>query len=155
MPAHDFLFCIPLLIFFGHTFEQMKKQFSYLIVVLIFFACNISKYQPAPTALQAGREFIDACLKGDFDKADFYMADDSTNNSYLLNIETDYHQKTADEKIQYGKASINIIEDAAINDSTHIINYKNSYDNIGRKVKVVNSNGIWLVDFKYTFDGNL
>ena len=52
-------------------------------------------------------------------------------------------------------ASRPINEDATVNDSTHIINYKNSYDNTGRKVKVILSNNEWLVDFKYTFDGNL
>ena len=57
--------------------------------------------------------------------------------------------------MEYGKASINIIEDAAMNDSVHIINYKNSYDNMARKVKVIKRDDKWLVDFKYTFNGNL
>ena len=48
-----------------------------------------------------------------------------------------------------------INEDAALNDTMHIINYSNSYDKIARKVKVIQRNGNWLVDFKYTFNGNL
>jgi hypothetical protein len=59
------------------------------------------------------------------------------------------------EKKEYHDASITIFEDAVLNDTTHIINFQNSYDKIGRKVKVILHNESWLVDFKYTFDGNL
>ena len=59
------------------------------------------------------------------------------------------------EKQEYNNASIIVYENAAINDSTHIINYQNSYDKVGRKVKVVLKNDIWQVDFKYTFNPNL
>ena len=131
----------------------MEKLFI-LFFTVIFLSCGTS-YSPATTALEGGREFIDACLKGDFDKAAYYMIDDDANNDYLLKIKRDFHEKGSEQRIEYGKASINIIEDAAINDSVHIINYKNSYDNIVRKVKVIRRDDKWLVDFKYTFNGNL
>jgi hypothetical protein len=131
----------------------MKKLFP-LFLIVMFLSCSPG-YSPASTALEGGREFIDACLTGDFDKAAFYMIDDSGNNNYLLKIKRDFHENSSEQRIEYGKASINIIEDAAINDSTHIINYKNSYDNIARKVKVIRRDDKWLVDFKYTFNGNL
>ena len=134
----------------------MKKLKRYICCIsLIAIACNASDYQPATTALEGGREFIDACLKGDFDKAGFYMIDDSSNNKNLLKIKRDYDFKPADQKHNYATASIIINSDETINDSTHIINYANSYDKVSRKVKVINRNGKWLVDFKYTFDGNL
>lgn len=132
---------------------SMKKLFI-LYCTIMFLSCGTS-YPPATTALEGGREFIDACLKGDFDKAAFYMIDDSENNAHLLKIKRDFHEKGSEQRIEYGKASINIIEDAAIDDSIHIINYKNSYDNIARKVKVIRRDDKWLVDFKYTFNGNL
>ena len=132
----------------------MKALFiSLSLFVLITCGCN--SYPAATTALEGGREFIDACLKGDFKKASFYMIDDNTNNSELLKLKRDYNTKGQEEKHAYSTASINIMEDATVNDSTHIINYKNSYDNIARKVKVINRNGKWLVDLKYTFNGNL
>jgi len=134
----------------------MKKLKRYICCIsLIAIACNAPNYQPATTALEGGREFIDACLKGDFDKAGFYMIDDSSNNKNLLKIKRDYDFKPADQKHNYATASIIINSDETINDSTHIINYANSYDKVSRKVKVINRNGKWLVDFKYTFDGNL
>jgi hypothetical protein len=135
--------------------KKVRQFICCLLVVLAICACNNTNYPSATTALEGGREFIDACLKGDFKKASSYMIDDSTNSSELLKLKRDYNTKGQEEKHAYGTASIIIMEDATINDLTHIINYKNSYDNIARKVKVVNSNGKWLVDLKYTFNGNL
>ena len=118
--------------------------------------CSCSeKYSKAENALDAGREFIDGCLKGDFDKATYYMLDDTQNKKLLLEQKRNYDGKSKQEKLEYSQASIIINEDATINDSTHIINYQNSYDKIGRKVKVILNNSKWLVDFKYTFNGNL
>ena len=122
---------------------------------MLLLFCSCSQYRPASTALEGGREFIDACLKGDFKKATVYMVDDSENEKDLLKIKRDYDSKNEDNKHSYATASIIINEDATINDTTHIVNYKNSYDQFARKVKVVQRNGKWLVDFKYTFNGNL
>jgi len=124
-------------------------------IVAIVCACNTNNYQNAETALDGGREFIDGYLKGDFKQAFFYMINDSINNSELLKIKRDYNLKSQDDKHKYATASIIINTDEAIDDSTHIINYENSYDKIARKIKVIYRNGKWLVDFKYTFNGNI
>lgn len=131
----------------------MNKRFLCLCI-FVLAACN-SNYENAVTALDGGREFIDGCLKGDFKQASFYMINDSANNSELMKIKRDYDSKTADEKQNYGTASIIINSDETLSDTEHIINYSNSYDKIARKVKVINRDGKWLVDFKYTFNGNL
>lgn len=132
------------------------KYLSVLLIGVLLFGCsNEKKYPKAENAFDAGREFIDGCLKGDFDKAGFYMINDEKNNSLLLSQKRNYDTKSSTEKQEYHDASIIINEDATINDSIHIINYQNSFDKTGRKVKVILRNGTWLVDFKYTFDGNL
>jgi hypothetical protein len=134
----------------------MKAQFiSFCFLVFAVCSCNINNYDNAVTALDGGREFISGCLKGDFKQASFYMIQDSANESNLLKIKRDYNLKSADQKSAYASASIIINNDETINDTTHIINYSNSYDKIARKVKVINRNGKWLVDFAYTFNGNL
>jgi hypothetical protein len=134
----------------------MKALFVFIYFAAVVVAgCNTSNYEDAVTALDGGREFIDGCLKGDFKQAAYYMINDSINNSDLLKIKRDYNSKSADEKHKYAAASIIINSDETITDSMHIINYANSYDKIARKVKVLNVNGKWLVDFKYTFNGNL
>jgi hypothetical protein len=120
----------------------------------VLCSCN-QKYSKAENALDAGREFIDGCLKGDFNKAEYYMLDDEQNKKLLLEQRRNYEGKSKQEKQEYSQASIIINEDATINDSTHIINYRNSYDKIARKVKVILNDDKWFVDFKYTFNGNL
>ena len=128
-------------------------SFIFCCVALVY--CNVKKYTKAENPLDAGREFIDACLKGDFDKASYYMLQDDQNNSLLLQQKRNYDVKSNKEKDEYSNASIIIFEDDAVNDSTHVINYQNSYDKVGRKVKVIEHNDTWSVDFKYTFNGNL
>ncbi|MFL9485234.1 hypothetical protein ACI6Q2_20795 [Chitinophagaceae bacterium LWZ2-11] len=125
--------------------------------LLFFTSCgsNEGSYHAAENALDGGREFIDACLKGDFAKAKFYMIDDEQNKKYLQQIEADYRKKDRNGRSQYREASINISEVADITENETIINYNNSFDKIGRKVKVIKQGGIWLVDLKYTFNPNL
>ena len=135
----------------------MRLTTSSIIIFFcsIIFSCAEKHYTRAEDALDAGREFIDGCLKGDFDKASYYMLQDDENKSLLLQQKRNYDAKSKKEKQEYNNASIIVYENAAINDSTHIINYQNSYDKVGRKVKVVLKNDTWLVDFKYTFNPNL
>ena len=113
------------------------------------------EYKNADNALDAGREFIDACLKGDFVKASFYMIPDDKNKDCLAKIEKQYRDKDRDGRRQYREASINIVEIANPTEAVTIINYSNSYDKIAHKIKVIQQNNKWLVDFKYTFDPNL
>ncbi|MFP5042594.1 hypothetical protein [Parasediminibacterium sp. JCM 36343] len=135
----------------------MMKYLTLCIAFLIISACGnpTSDYKDATNALDAGRGFIDACLKGDFIKAGFYMVQDEQNKKYLAQIETQYREKGREGRQQYREASINIAEVDEVTESMTIINYSNSYDKIGHKVKVMLQNGRWLVDFKYTFNPNL
>ena len=105
--------------------------------------------------MDAGREFIDASLKGDFEKAKAYILHNKNNDEQFEKMIDDYRQKSTEQKQQYHDASLNILEEDTVSDSVHIINYKNSFDNIARKVKVLNTANGWLVDLSYTFSGNL
>ena len=134
---------------------QIKYGITFLFAFILSSCITNKNYTKAENALDAGREFIDGILKGDFDRAAFYMINDPINNDLLLKQKKSFATKSDQEKAEYNEASITIFEDAVINDSTHIINYQNSYDKTGRKVKVILRNDSWLVDFKYTFDGNL
>ena len=83
------------------------------------------------------------------------MVNDGENNKDLEQIKMNYNAKTIEQKQQYHDASIIVNEDETVSDSVHIINYMNAYDKIARKIKVILHNGVWQVDFKYTFNGNL
>ena len=135
-------------------YDYMKRWlFIVCINAALLFSC--SSYPKAEDPLDAAREFIDACLKGDFDKAGFYMLQDDENKMQLEKLKGDYRTRSASEKEEYKAASINILEEDTVNDTLHIIDYKNSYDNIARKARVIQRDGAWLVDLKYTFNGNL
>lgn len=120
-------------------------------------ACSqqTNSYPAAENALDAGREFIDACLKGDFTKARWYMMDDSTNQGHLQRAENKFRTYDKEGRQQLRTASINISEVSDIDTATSIIYYSNSFDQQPLKVKVVKLNEKWLVDFKYTFNPNL
>ncbi|BAV05229.1 protein of unknown function [Filimonas lacunae] len=135
----------------------LKRMTVWLLPVLLLAACGGKQhnYPQAENSLDAAREFIDGYLKGDFDKALFYMAKDSANLQNLQKMQIAYTSKSANDKKQYKQASIIINQVEALDDSTDIINYKNSFDRIARKVKVIKAPGGWLVDFKYTISGNI
>lgn len=133
---------------------------KYLIVsfLVLLVACGQkpdTSYTNAENALDAGREFIDACLKGDFARAKWYMIDDSTNMGHLERAETKFRTYDKEGRQQLRTASINISEVSDIDTATSIIYYSNSFDQKPLKVKVIKQQGKWLVDFKFTFNPNL
>ncbi len=134
-------------------------KYSLLLAAILFlFSCknNDDEYHKPESALDAGREFIDQSLKGRFSTAKKYMLQDEENLYWLNKWSTDFNKISEQEKAGYSKASINIREVAdVIPDSVTIISYSNSYRNRPQKIKVVKYNGEWVVDFKYTFSGNL
>ncbi len=135
----------------------MKKLVAFIVVCVFAVACNNdnNEYKKPENALDAGREFINNSLKGHFNAAKKYMLPDEENLYWLDKVSGDYNKMTERDKTGFSNASININEVADVNDSITIINYSNSYKHRTQKVKVVRYNGDWMVDFKYTFSGNL
>src|SRR5579875_3735206 len=105
------------------------KPFVFAFLFLLFFSCG-SSYPKAENDFDAGREFIDGCLKGDFDRARFYLLKNDANNQQFDKLVKDYRNKSNKQKEGYHEASINILEEDTVSDSVRIINYKNSFDNI-------------------------
>jgi hypothetical protein len=132
----------------------MQKLILAALVFLI--SCNDkSEYKKPENALEAGREFIDNSLKGRFNTAKKYMLADEENIYWLNKVSTDYNKLSEQDKAGLSQASININEVADVSDSVTVINYSNSFKKRSQNVKVVKHKGDWLVDFKYTFSGNL
>ena len=135
----------------------MKYLFIISAFVLMFGCKNPEEeYHKPESALDAGREFIQQSLKGNFNLANQYMLQDEDNQFLLGKWNNEFNKISEQEKTGFGKASINIasIEDV-IPDSVTIINFSNSYKKVPQKIKVVKVNNTWMVDFKYTFSGNL
>lgn len=135
----------------------MNKQIFIAIISLVFFtACDQSARTKKNTEpLEAGREFIDASLKGDYDYAKQYLLPDSTNVIYFDRYKEFDKNMSEAEKKGYKNANIIINSAENISDSEMIINYSNTFKNKPSKIRVVKKNNEWLVDFKYTFSGNM
>lgn len=133
-----------------------------LLILLLFVSligCNNDSrdYPQATSALSAGREFIDAFLKGDSERASAYMIDDDENRAILTRLHRQLKSRSDEDQQGYKESSI-IIEPGGIEPITEnevIIQYKSSYDRTPRKVKVVKKDDRWLVDLKYTLNPNL
>ncbi|MBA4198284.1 MAG: hypothetical protein C0459_12095 [Chitinophaga sp.] len=134
---------------------MFKKYFIGFLFLLCISCDDNKKYTSAENALDAGREFIDGCLKGDFDKAAFYLLHNSTNDAIFSKLKEEYQQKSSAEKKQLKDASITILNVEEVSTDETIISYSNSFNNTTRVLKVIHSNNNWLVDVNYTVKGNL
>ena len=134
-------------------FSIMYKIILTSFISLLFFvACDQSvKTKKNSDPLEAGREFIDASLTGDYDYAKKYLLADSTNLMYFERFVEFDKKKPATEKEGYKNANIIINSTENVSDSVTIINYSNTYKKEPSKIKLVKKNNEWLVDFKYTF----
>lgn len=124
----------------------MNKIFLFTALLLAACGGKQKDYHKAEDALDAGREFIGACLVGDFSKASFFMLPSENNNKILKETEKTYREKDKEGRQQYRLASINISEVTDLNAVTTVIKYSNSYDKIPHTLQVVKKNESWLVD---------
>lgn len=132
------------------------RRLIFLLACIVIFACNNdSKYPKAENALDAGREFIDAFLKGNSEKAEAYMLMDEENKSLLKKLHKQLKNRNQEDQQGYKESSIIIGDVENLNENEVVIQYKSSYDRTGRKIKVINKDGEWLVDLKYTMNPNL
>ena len=124
------------------------------ITILFFVSCNSNNTVKRDDPVEAGREFIDASLKGNFEQARKYLLADSTNTEYFNGLEI-FNKKLSPEQTE-GYKNANIIIDSIqnISDSVMIINYSNTFKKAPTKIKLVKKNNEWFVDFKFTFTGN-
>ncbi len=129
----------------------MRKLLLFSLVCL--FACtnNQVKYSKAENAFDAGREFIDGTLKGDFKKSAYFMLSDTSNQTLLDMQEKEFRLKDKEGRQQLRTASINIEQVEDIDSITSIIHYNNSFDKISHSLKVIKQNNNWTVDLKYSF----
>ena len=126
---------------------MIKKIFIPLAIFLV--ACsNGRSFKKAEDAQDAGREFIRASLDGDYEKAEFYLLQDTTNQILMNKWKKDFDQLDEKTKQQYKDADIHPINIQTLNDSVTTYTYTNSFKKDTSTVKIVRLNGEWLVDLK-------
>jgi len=125
------------------------KRPSASFILFLFIACNAGKtFDKAEDAQDAGRQFIRASLDGDYEKARFYLLNDSVNLLLIGKWQRDFDQLDQNTRQQYREASILPISIRAINDSVTSYSYSNSFRKDTTTVHIVRVNGEWLVDLK-------
>ena len=129
----------------------MKNLLSFLIPVLLMFACNSAEDKRPETSLDTGREFIRASLDGNFKKAEALLLKDTQNVQLFTRYKIFYDQLPAEKKEKYKQAEYNINKYTDLSDSVTTINYSNSYMNKPMDIKLVRQDKKWSVDFKYTY----
>ncbi len=124
-----------------------------LFILAFALSCTSKKVAllPAENAFDAGREFIDGNLKGDFQKAAFYMIADEQNKQFLSVVEQEYRQKDKEGRQELRSASINLEKVEDLDKEQSIIYYSNSFDKKPQKIKIIKTNQGWLVDYKFSF----
>lgn len=132
-----------------------KIIISTLAILLAITSCKQSSVANKRDPLESGRGFIESSLKGDYDEAQKYLLQDSTNMQYFEGLKNFNSSRSNDEKEGYKNANILIDSTQQLSDSVTIITYSNTYKNKASKLKMIKKNNEWLVDFKYTFNGNM
>lgn len=119
-------------------------------LLLCLSACNDAGQNiKSENDVDAARNFIQAALNGDYQKARGYMLPDPINEQRMDAIER--VPLRADEKKGLAEASINIHNVNKINDTATIVIYSNSFKNDWDTLRVIKQNDQWLVDFNYYF----
>lgn len=130
----------------------MKICIPLVIIMAGFISCsNEVKFKKAEDAQDAGREFIRASLDGNYEKARFYLLNDSTNTNVRLleKWKLDYNLRTVEDKVNFKDASIIAIKVEPVDDSTVNFVYTNTFEpKDTTTIKVVRVGGEWLVDLK-------
>ncbi len=129
----------------------MKHLLLVLAVCTAFASCHSdAPPKKAEDAEEAAREFIRASLDGNYDRAVFYLYQDSVkaNRMILDKWKTDYDHLSNADKVNFKDASIIVKNIEKVNDSVSHFTYSNSYKNVQQTIKVVRNNGEWLVDLE-------
>ncbi len=129
------------------------KSSLFLFIALLFFSCNSNDENSeliSENDADAARNFIRSALDGRWDDARKFMLQDSINLQLLERTVDMYHMQPKEEKRSYRESTIRFYNTREVSDSISIINYSNTYKNVRDSLKVVRTNGKWLIDLKYS-----
>jgi hypothetical protein len=133
----------------------MIRNCSLLILCWTLLAACGTSYESPDSALDCGRQFIQAIFNGNFKRAKQLTLPDETNYRLLESrLEKDFRKRTSADKERLSQASIVINNVETLSDSVTVINFLNSYDSLPTILKIVRFEGNWKADLKYTYNGN-
>jgi len=123
----------------------MKCTYTLLLALVIACSTPTKNFPPAGSSIEAGRNYVEACLQGDFEKATAYAAPTQSMKIHTANTEKKYRDLDKEGRSNFRQASI-IILGITDQDSLHTqMNYQYSLDKKPRQVEIEKTNGKWLV----------
>jgi len=123
----------------------MKCTYTLLLALVIACSTPTKNFPPAGSSIEAGRNYVEACLQGDFEKATAYAAPTQSMKIHTANTEKNYRDLDKEGRSNFRQASI-IILGITDQDSLHTqMNYQYSLDKKPRQVEIEKTNGKWLV----------
>jgi hypothetical protein len=133
---------------------MITKTFFLTALTIALLSCNNAAKKEPVTDTDVATTFIRAVLDNDFTTAKKYLLNDEINLQYFESNKQQYQLKDAGELSKYKSADIIINSLEPLKDTT-IINYSNSYKKDTKtNLRLIRSNGQWLIDLKYTFAAN-
>jgi hypothetical protein len=134
----------------------MKYHFLILVLLMGFFSCNEPEgFKEAEDPIDAGREFVRAVLDGNYEKAVLYIEDNQEDKDLFERYKQYMNNQPKKEKLQLKSSSIIINKVENLSDTVSIVNFSNSYSMKPTELKIVQKNKKWVVDFSFTFSGNI
>lgn len=134
---------------------MLKRILSICLVAATLLSCGGPSKKIPVTDVEVATTFIRDVLDNKFDDAEQFLLKNETNKELFSRFRKDYSTKKQDVLEKYRNADIIVNETSYVTDSIYIFNYSNSYTREAKNLKLVRVNGKWLVDFQYTFSGNL
>jgi hypothetical protein len=135
----------------------MKKILSASFLLFILAACNNDRAGSGDSEndVDAARNFIRSALDGNFSQARQYMLQDTANLQFLDVAQRNYLRAPEPTIRSYKESSINIHQVTAVNDSTTVVVYSNSFKQDHDTLKILKLNNQWLVDLKYLYQHDM
>lgn len=125
------------------------RLFHFLLLIAIAGCTAGGGYEKAENAQDAGREFIRASLDGDYQKARFFLLQDTTNLLLIERWQNDYKRLNSADKKMHRDSNIHPIDIKELTDSSTSYKYYSSYNpKDTTTINIVKVHGEWLVDLK-------
>jgi hypothetical protein len=125
----------------------MEHRFliSIICFALIFSGCN-PNYEEPETAIDAGRQYIQAIYQGNFKRANQLIGVDDASKTYLEEIvEKDFRSRNSAQKERLSQSSIQIVQVKAVNEERTLLFFTNAYTNKEDSVRLEKINEKWVV----------
>lgn len=120
------------------------------------FSCAAKQEKPNPQDdIETAQVFLQAFNTGNYEWCKDFMVQNAGNDSLLKSQLLIFENKTSTQKKEISESSIVIHNREEVTQTETIITYNTSINKTIHKLKLMNNNGKWLVDFSYTFNGNL